>query len=122
MAAFFYRWPDTGNDNNYFFNHAQKSKTSYYIDTTCGTDCRAEGDGVHALAQIISNHREQAFQKCAIKHAYEFIMRQELRGKTAQTLLPELLKVYDDSGGKIWAVMQHIITTQMFWSSADDVR
>lgn len=119
MARFFYRWPDTGNDNNYFFNHIQKSRTTYYIDTTCGEDCRAEGDGVHDLAAILVSHTDKSFQKCAIKHAYEFVMRQRLQGKTARELMPKFLKVYEDSGGKIWAVMRYIIASALFKGNAD---
>ena len=120
MAAFFYRWPDTGNDNNYFYNHVQKSRTTYYIDTTCGEDCRAEGDGVRALADILVSYKDQSFKKCAIKHAYEFIVRQQLRGNIVRESMPNFLKIYEDSGGKIWAVMRKIIDSDFFRSSADD--
>ena len=120
LAAFFYRWPDTGNDNNYFYNHAQRSRITYYIDTTCGEDCRAAGDGVRALADILVSHTDQSFKKCAIKHAYEFIVRQQLRGKIARELMPNFLKIYENSGGKIWAVMQNIIAADFFRSDADD--
>ena len=120
MAAFFYRWPDTGNDNNYFYNHVQKSRTTYYIDTSCGEDCRAEGDGVRDLANILVHHTDQSFKRCAIHHAYEFLMRQHLQGKNAHELMPDFLQVYENSGGKIWAVMRQIITSDFFRNSAND--
>ena len=120
LSAFFYRWPDTGNDNNYFYNHMLRKKTTYYLDTGCGEDCRAEGDGVRALAEILVKHEDKAFQKCAIQHAYEFIMRQRLQGNTKRELMPKFLEVYENSGGKIWAVMQKIITSTSFRSSAHD--
>ena len=121
MATFFYRWPDTGNDNNYFYNHVQRNRTTYYLDTACSEeDCRVEGDGVHALAEILVKHKDKAFKKCAIQHAYEFIMRQHLHGETRRALMPDFLKIYENSGGKIWAVMQKIITSENFRSSAHD--
>ena len=119
MSRFFYRWPDTGNDSIYFYNHLNLKplRKQSYQDTACA-ECEAvEGDDVVGFAGILAS--SDAFKKCAIRHAFEFILRRLPNSKERKELLPQYLQIYRDSGEKLWQVMEEIITTEIFTESAD---
>ena len=56
MARFFYRWPDTGNDSIYFYNHlsAKPLRQQSYKDTGCSDCAPVEGDDVVGFADILA--------------------------------------------------------------------
>lgn len=121
MARFFYRWPDTGNDSIYFYNHltAKPLRKQGYKDTSC-SDCDAiEGDDVVGFASILTSSKGQAFQQCAVRRAFEFILRRPPNRKERKALLPQYLQVYQDNNENLWKVMEKIIDSSVFTESAD---
>ena len=121
MARFFYRWPDTGNDSIYFYNHLRGKplRKQSYQDTAC-SDCGAvEGDDVAGFASILTSSEGKAFKQCAVRRAFEFILRRLPNSKERKELLPLYMQIYDDSGEKLWQVMEEIIATEIFAESAD---
>lgn len=126
MARFFYRWPDTGNDNNYFYDYVMSNPAdrndelrAYYKDTSCSECNNIEGNGIKDFATILATHEDNGFRKCAIKHAFEFIVRRPMTSNEYKNLTPQLLKVYQDNDEKIWKVMQKIIALDAFMENVD---
>lgn len=121
LAKFFYRYPATGNDSNYFYDHTLIKQTSSYVDVQCGFDCPKTGDGVKGLADILVNHKQDnAFKACAINRAFEFIVRKSLTKEQKDTLLPTYLQIYDDNQENLWKVMEAIIASKEFRESVYD--
>ena len=122
LARFFYRWPDTGNDSIYFYNHlaAKPRKEQSYKDTSCLECDPVEGDDVIGLANsMLESNAGKAFQQCAVRHAFEFILRRPPSSTESKELLPHYLQIYHDSGEKLWAVMEKIIASEVFLEGAD---
>ncbi|MDE3269868.1 MAG: hypothetical protein OYH77_06255 [Pseudomonadota bacterium] len=118
LAKFFYRYPDTGNDSNYFYDHTLVQQTSSYVDVNCQADCAKTGDGVQGFAEIIVNHKQDnSFKVCAIKRAFEFILRKSMTQEQEDSLLPTYLKIYDDNQENLWKVMEAVINSDMFKAS-----
>ena len=121
MARFFYRWPDTGNDNIYFYDHVrlQPLRAQSYKDTSC-SECEAkQGDDVAGFAAILTTDEGEAFKQCAVRHAFEFLMRRPLTSAERKNILPQYVKIYKDNDEKLWAVMEAIITAKIFTGSDD---
>ena len=120
MARFFYRWPDTGNDSIYFYNHlsAKPLRQQSYKDTGCSDCAPVEGDDVAGFADILAGSGK-AFKQCAVRRAFEFIMRRSPNSKESKELLPQYLQIYNDSYEKLWKVMEKIIASEVFTESAD---
>ena len=118
LAKFFYRYPDTGNDNNYFYDYTLMQQTSSYVDVHCGFGCAKQGDGVKGLANIIINHeQDNAFKVCAIRRAFEFIIHKAMTSEQEKLLIPTYLKLYDEQQENLWMVMEAIIGSQAFKES-----
>ena len=121
MARFFYRWPDTGNDNIYFYNHlrSQPLRAQSYKDTSCSECGAVQGDDVAGFAAILTTHEGEAFKQCAVRQAFEFLIRRPLSSAERKNILPQYMQIYKDSDEKLWAVMEAIINSKIFTESAD---
>ena len=119
MARFFYRWPDTGNDSIYFYNHlrSQPLRKQSYKDTGCVGCDEIAGDDVVGFAAILAN--SNAFKQCAVRHAFEFILRRMPNSKERKELLPKYVQIYHDNDEKLWKVMEEIIAAEIFAESAN---
>ena len=117
LSKFFYRFPDTGNDSNYFYDHLKSAQTSTYYDFVCSDKCKENADGVKGLAEILIDHEDEGFKKCAIKHAFEFILNKKMNADTEERLMPNYLSVYNSSNENLWLVMEKIIASNEFKDS-----
>lgn len=122
LARFFYRWPDTGNDSIYFYNHlaAKPLSEQSYKDMSCAECVPVEGDDVIGLASsMLASNAGEAFKRCAVRRAFEFILRRPPNSDESRKLLPHYLQIYSDSDEKLWEVMEEIIASEVFLEGAD---
>ncbi len=121
LSRFFYRWPDTGNDSIYFYNHltAKPIRKQSYRDTGCSDCDPVEGDDVVGLANILAGEAGKVFKQCAVRHAFEFLLRRPPNDEEIKQLLPQYLQAYRDNGEKLWKVMEKIIASEVFTEGAD---
>ncbi len=106
LSDFFKNWP--ANDN---FN---------YIDAAVATGSY-EGeteDGVEGLAKLFTKLPE--FNECAVKRAFEFVVRRQMSEKEANNILNPLISTYLNNDKKIWPVIKQIIESPEFIGSGQN--
>lgn len=118
LSRFFHRWPDTGNDNNYFYDHLAKPLTTSYLDSYC-LECKdLKGSDVKGFAEFIVS-ADEGFKQCAVRQAFEYIIKRQMNADELRLLLPGLIKVYDDNKENLWTVMRQIISMKIFRESSN---
>ena len=118
LSRFFHRWPDTGNDNNYFYDHLAEPLTTSYQDSYCSTCGDVTGNDVRGYAEIIISS-DDGFKQCAVRQAFEYIIKRPMNTDELRLLLPGLVKVYDDNKENLWMVMRQIISMKIFRESSN---
>ena len=118
LSRFFHRWPDTGNDNNYFYDHLAESMTTSYQDSYCSECKDLTGNDVKGYAEIIISS-DDGFKQCAVRQAFEYIIKRQMNTDELRLLLPGLVKIYDDNKENLWMVMRQIISMKIFRESSN---
>ena len=118
LSRFFHRWPDTGNDNNYFYDHLAEPLTTSYQDSYCSKCGDVTGNDVKGYAEIIISS-DDGFKQCAVRRAFEYIIKRPMNSDELRLLLPGLVKVYDDNKENLWMVMRQIISMKIFRESSN---
>ena len=118
LSRFFHRWPDTGNDNNYFYDHFAEPLTTSYQDSYCSSCGDVTGNDVKGYAEIVISS-DDGFKQCAVRQAFEYIIKRQMNIDELRLLLPGLVKVYDNSKENLWMVMRQIISMKIFRESSN---
>lgn len=118
LSRFFHRWPDTGNDNNYFYDHFAEPLTTSYQDSYCPKCQSLEGNDVKGFAEIMTSS-DDGFKQCAVRQAFEYVIKRQMDADELRLLLPGLVEIYDDNKENLWMVMRQIISMKIFWESSN---
>ena len=118
LSRFFHRWPDTGNDNNYYYDHFAEPLTTSYQDSYCPKCQSLTGNDVKGFADIIVSS-DDGFKQCAVRQAFEYVIKRPMNADELRLLLPGLVEVYDDNKENLWMVMRQIISMKIFRESSN---
>ncbi len=106
MAAFFNRWPTTGN-TQYVYD---SSKT--VVDT--GRFNGSEGDGAPAFGKILAE--TDAFDECSIRRAFEFLNGRKMTSIELENKMPAYVADFKSSSKNLRATIKAMVLTPEFLS------
>jgi hypothetical protein len=112
LAQFFGRWPNLGNDSNYYYN------ASPAVSAVGAYGGMTDGDTV-GLARVLTAQRD--FDACAVKRAFDFVVGRPMTSDEAAQLLEPLTAELAANGRRVWPIMRRIIETPAFLGGPTDV-
>jgi hypothetical protein len=112
IASFFDRFPLQGLSYQYYQQPA--------VPTAHGSYLGEEGNGTTALANIFAKSFD--FKKCAVKKAFQFLVRRKMNANEELYLMPELVTKFENSNHALWETYMEIIKTPAFTGATTEVQ
>lgn len=105
MAQFFGKWPNVGNNNNYFYSRDPNRSAAGRFNGESGVDTRD-------FAQIIT--RMEDYNTCAVKRAFTFVMGRDMSEGEATVLLGPWTQQFVAGGKRLFPIMKEMMNSKIF--------
>lgn len=105
MARFFSRWPDVGNDNNFFYDVDSPKDPNGAFNGKAGSDTPGFGAIVADM---------DAYSQCAVEKAFKFVVGRQMNAYELENYLPPLMSKFKSNGKRVFPIMRDIIESPVF--------
>jgi hypothetical protein len=110
MAQFFAKWPNVGNNNNYFYDRENPEQAAGSFNGVAGV-------GTSDFARILVQMDD--YNTCAVKRAFKFATGRAMSRIEAQTMLRPLTDRFVANGKKLFPVIKAVLTSPAFTGVAE---
>ena len=97
LSQFFGRWPNLGNDSNFYYDPSAAV-------SSVGRLAGKEDADTRGLALIMSSLPD--FNECAVKRAFHFAVGREMTTYEEETILAPVTEKFVASGKKLWPIIR----------------